>query len=199
MTIVTVNRATDALYVLTVVRTGAHYRAVSYRPRSVPPASDWGRFLVRMRRERDWSATQAHEALHDGLGLGVKSRAAYVAIEDGRALRTREEAFLRSYFGGGPTDEDRIATAAQPASDLAPYLERIDALVGTVQLLVEELRIARGLSGPELDQGKAEGQGAVAALEADTSSPRHPDEEGPHTDDPETGSSAPHGSGKPRP
>lgn len=89
-----------------------------------------------MRRERDWSATQAHEALHVGLGLGAKSRAAYVAIEDGRPLREREQEYLRGYFGGGPTDEDRDPSAGTEANVPAD-------LASAIRELVEELRASR--------------------------------------------------------
>jgi hypothetical protein len=36
-----------------------------------------------MRRERDWSAVQAHENLHSVLKLSIKSVAVYKAIEQG--------------------------------------------------------------------------------------------------------------------
>lgn len=95
-----------------------------------------------MRQERDWSATEAHEHLHKGLGLKPKSRASYVAIEDGRPLRPLEERYLREEFGGGPDpildrdpmagSDNRLRDQSDPA-DLQPLYDRIDALVAELQ------------------------------------------------------------------
>ena len=98
-----------------------------------------------MRRERDWSAQQAHEALREGLGLAPKSRAAYVAIEDGRPLRPREETFLRAYFNGGPTGEDadpsahREAGESTPHAGLPEHLAAITAQTAAMNALVSRL------------------------------------------------------------
>lgn len=135
----------------------AHNPAVTYRARAVPPASDWGRFLVRMRQEKDWSAVQAHEALHDGLGLRLKSKASYTALEDGKAPSPAQERFLREFFHDGPTEADRdpmAGTGGDTPAVPAAYLERIDALLVTVGQLIEQnaaLMQAFGLGPPPPD------------------------------------------------
>src|SRR4051794_10269098 len=102
---------------------------VSYRPRSTPPASDWGRFLVRMRQERDWSAVQAHEHLHEGLGLKPKSKASYTALEDGKPPSATQERFLRAYFEGGPGERDRDPSKAEAvSSDGAASADLVEAI-----------------------------------------------------------------------
>lgn len=97
-----------------------------------------------MRVERDWSATQAHEALREGLGLAPKSRAAYVAIEDGRPLKAREETFLRSYFGGGPSDEDRESQAGSGGDtpDPAALIAAIEAQTRAITAVLDRLTAA---------------------------------------------------------
>lgn len=172
-------RADNALNVLTVVTTSVHTAAVSYRPRTVPPRSDWGRFLVRMRQERDWSAVQAHEALHEGLGLKLKSKASYTAIEDGRDLRPSEERYLREFFGGGPTDVDRDPHTAggDDTPPPAAYLKRIDDLVGLVSQLVEQnaaLMAAAGISLPVTPLEKAGVYAAAGEVEPESPTPSTP-------------------------
>lgn len=54
-----------------------------YRPPSTPPKGRWAVFLHEERRARDWNQTQAFEALREGLRLGQKSRASYVALDMG--------------------------------------------------------------------------------------------------------------------
>lgn len=93
---------------------------MTYRPPSATPRGRWAAFLHQQRRERDWSQQQAFEALHEGLGLGPRSRASYVALDMGdRQPKPHEAAFLGSYFGAEPSNED---APPEPTPDLATAL-----------------------------------------------------------------------------
>lgn len=84
-----------------------------------------------MRKERDWSQSQAFEALREGLRFGPRSRASYRAIDMGTRPPTPSEAdFLVRYFGSSPDD---IHDVPEPN----------DPLVEAIRDLVEELRLAR--------------------------------------------------------
>lgn len=107
---------------------------MAYRRAKHLPKGPWGRFLDRMRQERDWSAVQAHEALHEVLHLSVKSVAVYKAIESGaRQVRPEEAEALREFFGKGPED---LTEVAEPA-------ETGDHLARAIQALADELRAWR--------------------------------------------------------
>lgn len=161
-----------------------------------------------MRRERDWSAQQAHEALHDGLGLAAKSRAAYVAIEDGRPLRPREDAFLREFFGGGPTDEDRdpmekADRGRENPVGLSDLLARLEAQEQAITRLARAIELLVGETRDDF-AGAVEAVAALEEQEAGTPSTRRSDDppaaaEAPRTGSPGTGSSGPPRPGTPHP
>lgn len=124
---------------------------MSYRPTGNEPRGEWARFLIRQRQERDWSATQAFEALREGLRLGPKSRAAYLRFETGdRVPDKAEQDFFVTFFGSGPNDKDRagVAARASEGSDLtaaireagALHAAAIDRQTAVMAELVEELR-----------------------------------------------------------
>lgn len=90
-----------------------------------------------MRKDRGWSQQQGFEALRDGLHLGPKSRASYVAVDMGKRKPTSEEArFLVSFFGQSPEDipdnQDPIETP-----------DAIAAVLTAVSSLIEEMRLTR--------------------------------------------------------
>lgn len=88
-----------------------------------------------MRQVRDWSQTQAFEALRDGLDLGPRSRAAYIKLDMGeRPPRPREQQFLIEYFGSGPDDIPTIG------ADKDPLVEAINGQTEAINALVAELR-----------------------------------------------------------
>jgi hypothetical protein len=96
-----------------------------------------------MRRDLDWSQQQAFEALRDGLKLGPKSRASYIAIDMGkRAPTLKEQEFLVDYFGKSPDD----------FPDEPGPTERTDVLVAAlrgqtdaISALVAELRLTAAI------------------------------------------------------
>ncbi len=100
---------------------------MTYRPSSRPPQGRWALFLHEQRRSRDWSQSQAFEALRAVLGLGPRSRASYLALDMGdREPRAGEQAALVAFFGAEPSDH--IEPVAEPTNiDLAAA---ITALVG---------------------------------------------------------------------
>ena len=57
---------------------------MGYRPSAKPAAGRWGIALDRYRRAKDWSQQRGFEQLREGLRLGPKSRASYVALEHGQ-------------------------------------------------------------------------------------------------------------------
>ena len=96
------------------------------------------------------SQTGAFEVLGSRLGLGPKSRAAYVAIDLGlREPTESEQRVLAEWLGGYPADLE--ASGSGPHSpDASAYLERIDALVeqlaadrAVIRDLLAELRQAQ--------------------------------------------------------
>lgn len=118
---------------LTTVMSGAHSPLAVYRPSAKAPRGRWGRFLNQMRLERGWSQTQAFEHLRESLGLGPKSRSAYVDLESGRRTPSPERAaILVRYFGKSPDDEPETAPLGDPAT-----------LAQALSDLVVELREAR--------------------------------------------------------
>lgn len=110
-----------------------------YRPPSRPPRGAWAKFLHRERQRRDWSQSQAFEQLREGLGLGVRSRASYVALDMGdRQPHPEEVAFLETFFGASPSDEPE-PIAALPA-DLSAVVAALDRQTAVIADLVAVLR-----------------------------------------------------------
>lgn len=114
-----------------------------YRRVNSDPKTAWAHFLRRMRKDRDWSQTEAHEELYAGLKLARSSRAVYVALDNGdRPPKPDEETFLRSYFGEGPTeaDERAVAGSGEDATKLDPaaLLERLDDYAELVNKLLDQ-------------------------------------------------------------
>ena len=83
--------------------------------------------------------------LGPALGFGPKSRAAYVALDLGSRPPTEaEQKVLVEWLGAYPDDEPTTAgTGGDTLTVPAAYLERIDALVGSVSDLVAEVRATR--------------------------------------------------------
>jgi hypothetical protein len=91
-----------------------------------------------MRRDRDWSQTQAFEALREGLRLGPKSRASYIKIDMGARVPTLDEGeFLIRFFGRNPDDIPEDDESVDPL--VAALQAQTEAILG----LAEELRLAR--------------------------------------------------------
>lgn len=131
-----------------------------YRPPSNEPKGRWAKHIHAVRRERGWSQTRGFEAVREGLGLGPKSRAAYIPLDDGRrAPSASEEAVLADVYGWPP--ESPTEPPERPESGVTG----LDALVAAIAEqtrvmgeLVKELRVARGVT-----EGVRE---RVAAVEA---------------------------------
>lgn len=76
-----------------------------YRPPSTEPKGRWARHIHAFRRAQGWSQTRGFEATREGLGLSEKSRAAYIAIDQGlREPKPSEEEALAAVYGW-PSDE----------------------------------------------------------------------------------------------
>ena len=116
-----------------------------YRPPSTEPRGKWARAIHAKRRELGLSQTGGFEVLGERLGLGPKSRAAYVAIDLGQRLPTdAEAAVIADWLGGYPADDmETSGSVLNAGPDVSSYLTRIDSLVGTVSELVAELRATR--------------------------------------------------------
>jgi len=99
---------------------------MSYRPSSKEPTTAWARHLDAVRRERDWSATQLFEAVAPKLGLGPKSRSAFV---DRLHLDPRPSYVpaLRELFGDPPEEAQSTASpvAATPDAGLAALVKTL--------------------------------------------------------------------------
>lgn len=105
-------------------------RGVSYRPPSTPPRGAWALHLHRIRQERDLSATQAFELVYERVGWSPKSRAAFVAIDQGRSQPSPEiAAVLAAEFGWPPEPGEVVETN--------------DPLAAAILELTAELRTAR--------------------------------------------------------
>jgi hypothetical protein len=130
-----------------------------YRPPATAPRGRWAQFLHQMRRERDWNQTQAFEALGPGLGLGLKSRASYLALDAGsRSPRPQEAEFLVKFFGREPDDMPPAEPAPDPImAALAEQTAAIKTLVAAMDADREERRalvralsaLAKSLSTPQ--------------------------------------------------
>lgn len=153
--------------------------AMAYRPALHGPRGSWGRFLDQMRRERDWSAVQAHEALHGVLRLSIKSVAVYKAIEHGtRSVRPDEAEALTAYFGKGPSDDAPATTEPQDALVVAltRQAEATEKLVGRIDALLisrdQDLRdLAQTLASLLASPATRRAAGASGAARAESKSP----------------------------
>jgi hypothetical protein len=122
-----------------------------YRPPSTEPRGKWANAIHAKRRAEGISQTGAFELLGPRLGLGAKSRAAYVAIDLGSREPTSAEALvLAEWLGGYPPDMPPPGLGDTLAGGGA-YLD----LAGAIRELTEELRLLR------------EGQATSAAMTAD--------------------------------
>lgn len=119
---------------------------MGYRPPSVEPRGAWAKAIHRKRRELNVSQQRAFEMLGASLGFGPKSRAAYIALDMGQRPPTEAESkVLAEWLGGYPEEPSTAGSdiGRHTPFDPAAYLERIDALVGSVSELVAEVRAAR--------------------------------------------------------
>ena len=108
-----------------------------YREPKRRPQGRWAQYLLRMREDRDWSASRAFEDLHSGLGLGPKSRASYVALEKGpRAPSPEQQDFLVRYYGKSPDDLPDIVEQAEPKDEL---IEALRAQTDAIHALAEAI------------------------------------------------------------
>jgi hypothetical protein len=109
-----------------------------YRPPSRPPKGRWARWLHHVRRQRDWSQTQAFEALlAAGMAWSPKSRASYLAIDMGdREPKADEIPILTRVFGA--PDDSVVAPQEEHVSG-----DRLDRLLQTVETLLAELEEER--------------------------------------------------------
>lgn len=123
-----------------------------YRPPSNEPQGKWAHAIHKKRRSDGISQTGAFELLGARLGLGPKSRAAYVAIDMGEREPTEAESKVLAEWLGYYPEDHMAGGSTGDTSQLTPaaYLERIDALVETVR--VQNALLIRLLTGP--DQGK---------------------------------------------
>ena len=131
-----------------------------YRPPSKEPKGRWARHIHAVRRERGWSAQRGFEAVHEGLGLSPKSRAAYLPFESGERTPTpTEEAALAAVYGWPPESPTEALEATESGdTGMAALIAAIRDQTAAMVDLVNELQAARGLS-PEVRE-------RVAALEA---------------------------------
>lgn len=102
---------------------------MAYRTTLKEPHTAWARHLDAIRRERDLSATQMFEEAGPALGLGPKSRSAFLRFLEDREPSTAEASALAGLYGW-PTEQ---SAAPEPAPDLATALHE----------LVTELRAMR--------------------------------------------------------
>ena len=132
-----------------------------YRPPSTEPRGKWARAIHAKRRSDGMSQTGGFEVLGKRLGLGPKSRAAYVAIDLGlRQPTDAEAAILADWLGGYPSDDMAAPGAAPQPPGVAAYLSRIDSLVKRLaadhKIIVDLVR--------DLRQSQAERDGLLTAF-----------------------------------
>lgn len=101
-----------------------------YRPPSREPQGRWARHIHAKRREWGWSQTRGFEAVREGLGLGEKSRSAYIPIDEGKRQPTPDE------------ERALIAVYGVPEEPPEPEPTR-DDLAGSIRELAEAIRQER--------------------------------------------------------
>ena len=112
-----------------------------YRPPSSEPQGRWAKHIHAKRREWGWSQTRGFEAVREGLGLGPKSRAAYITLDQGpRVPTTGEEQALAAVYGYPPEVAPEPLEATQTPDSLVTALR---AQTAAIRELVEEMRLAR--------------------------------------------------------
>lgn len=120
---------------------------MAYRATSGPLLTEWSRFIDRVKRENDWSSTQAFEAVQNDLGLSPKSRTAFLKVITGeREPTAKEVAVMERVYGGRPTEQDEaapiaVATSTDPAllAILARQTEAMEAQTAAINALVKRL------------------------------------------------------------
>lgn len=105
--------------------------STGYRPPSREPKGRWARHIHARRRAEGWSQTRGFEAVQKaGLGLGEKSRSAYIAIDMGdRQPTAAEERALLAVYGPPPESEPEPA----PSSEISELAASIRDLARAIQ------------------------------------------------------------------
>jgi len=119
-----------------------------------------------MRQDREWSQQQGFEALREGLHLGPKSRASYIAIDMGHRQPTvAEQAFLVSYFGKSPDD---LPISPDPNEESLDLIKALSAQTEAINRLVDRLE---SLASQAIRDGVADELRAVGLAPASVGSP----------------------------
>ena len=181
-----------------------------YRPPSTEPRGKWAIALDKKARELGISQTGVFEQLREGLGLGPKSRSAYLPLHLGVRPPTDAEAkVLADWLGYWPEDVEPGeggSTGDTSAPGLSELIAKLDAqtaafnrLAGAIERMVDRPYVVPPALAQELRRAvEAEAQSP------DTPSPlprpdRPPTAEAPRTGSRGTGSIAPVPSGSSRP
>jgi hypothetical protein len=109
---------------------------MAYTATSKEPRTAWARHLDTVRRERDLSATQMFEEAGPRLGLGSKSRSAFLKFLEDRSPTVAEAAALAALYGW-PDEQPAVAA---PEPDLAAALR--DLVVELRAMREERTRLA---------------------------------------------------------
>ena len=136
-------------------------RPMAYRASAQEPKTAWARHLDQVRRARGMSATAMFETVGPDLGLGPKSRSAFLPFLVDKDPDEAEAAILARHFGWPPAELQTQKVGATPSGD---------ALADALKAIAEELRLAR--------EERAATERRLAYLEAVISrlvGPRDPD------------------------
>ena len=141
-------------------------RMSGYRPPSTEPRGKWARAIHAKRRSDGISQTGAFEVLGERLGLGPKSRAAYVAIDLGLRQPTEAEAaVLAEWLGAYPSDDMERSGRDDTPPDLSALLAKLDRQAEVIDRLAAaiELLMADRTPPPVPDRALADIQAAEEA------------------------------------
>jgi hypothetical protein len=119
---------------------------MAYRASAVQPKTAWARHLDEVMRTNDWSRVRLFEEVRADLGLGPKSRSAFLTFLDRREPKPHEAEVLAKHFGWPPVESDGLDVP-------------IDGdVVSAIRELTAELRLLR--------EAQTEAPAATAALVA---------------------------------
>lgn len=125
---------------------------MAYRASKTEPATRWARHLDAVLRKRDWSRVRMFEEVGPAMGLGAKSRSAFLPLLEDREPDAPQAAVLRAHFGEPPEADEPAPTETQAMSsnaDLVAAIREQTAAINAQTQMLQAVLVA--LARPDAD------------------------------------------------
>jgi hypothetical protein len=108
---------------------------MAYRASTAEPKTAWARHLDQVRRDRGWSATAMFEVVGSDLGLGKKSRSAFLPFLEDREPDAEQAAVLARHFGWPPAEPapPEPPPTLDPIAVMAAHTKALEAQTKAIQ------------------------------------------------------------------